>query len=636
MTDFNNKFELRFEDMNLKSNDEDKLTVSGYVNKTGQWSQTLGQRKKFVERILPGAFRKALENGNEIHFLAEHNNDKILSSTRNGSLTLREDENGLYMEAEISPTSYGRDYHTLIRDGIIKNMSFGMAVLKDSWDKLSDGTYQRSISDLALFEVSAVRSPAYVQSTIAARSIEVIEDVEIPEEKKAEQRELTFQEQLNVKRSLLKSREKMASWGTNAEIEKDIAQMRKEIREMEATLEKQKTATTTDNSNTQENRMVQSGTGVGPTMRQIDLVKANVKKMKGKHSLVARTNIIVAKPTEIDMFSEDGEFNKENMFVDTLTNLPLKDFTGSKVNIKGQRAGYGYEYSRQLINDNDVELQERSQIRLINKLEDGLNYSMLTAFGNMQNLNDDTSVSTIISTIEANKISLIDVLTLISKVNSEYREGASFEMHTDVHNHILTNPEFKDHITLATDEFSGKLLYHLGGYPMLINDNCLGANMTGARILFGNLGEGYTTLISEDSFNMLIINNDTESVSKASEKHIMDIYAGGKVTNKDCFVRLDVATVTQASESDSKEVENPTEEVSKETKTVEEKPATTQSESASVIEENPTDNVSNENETATEESVTTQSEVKSESAVVEKPKPQPKKTKLTKQTKPKV
>ena len=36
----------------------------------------------------------------------------------------------------------------------------------------------------------------------------------------------------------------------------------------------------------------------------------------------------------------------------------------------------------------------------------------------------------------------------------------------------------------------------------------------------------------------------------------MDIYAGGKVTNKDCFARLDVQTVTNASVSESEVVED--------------------------------------------------------------------------------
>lgn len=175
------QIELRFSELQLESVTEG-LKVSGYVNKTNQWSQTLGVRKKFVERILPGTFQKAIYRGNEVDFLAEHDNAKILSSTRNGSLSLREDENGLFMEATIAPTSWGKDYHTLIKEGIIQNMSFGMKVMHDTWKKLPDGLYERSIDDLYLAEVSAVKSPAYVQSTIQARSIEILEDVEVPEE----------------------------------------------------------------------------------------------------------------------------------------------------------------------------------------------------------------------------------------------------------------------------------------------------------------------------------------------------------------------------------------------------------------------------------------------------------------------
>jgi HK97 family phage prohead protease len=193
----NKQLELRFVDAELSSTDEG-LRVAGYVNKTNQWSQTLGTRKKFVERILPGAFSNALSRENEVHFLAEHDSAKILASTRNNSLQLREDEHGLYMEATISETSWGKDYHTLIKDGIIQNMSFGMQVLRDSWNKLTDGTYERSISDIYLAEVSAVRSPAYVQSTIAARSIDIIEDVEVPDEIENENREESNQMELNI------------------------------------------------------------------------------------------------------------------------------------------------------------------------------------------------------------------------------------------------------------------------------------------------------------------------------------------------------------------------------------------------------------------------------------------------------
>ncbi|WP_253701315.1 HK97 family phage prohead protease [Bacillus sp. FJAT-29814] len=255
-----NKMELRLENMNLTGTDEG-LKVSGYVNKTNQWSQVLGVRKKFVERIEPGAFRRALQNGNEIHFYAEHDPTKILASTRNGSLELREDEQGLFMSAKISDTSWGRDYHTLISDGIIQNMSFGMKVLKDSWKKLNDGTYQRSISDIFLAEVSAVRNPAYIQSTIAARSIEIVEDVEPTEEKQEahtqqnqqpQTDEHPLQELIENKKCSLKLAEMLVANGDKESV-KTAEKLKGEIRQMETQLKSQ---TATVENEKQEERSV--------------------------------------------------------------------------------------------------------------------------------------------------------------------------------------------------------------------------------------------------------------------------------------------------------------------------------------------------------------------------------------------
>lgn len=278
-----NKMELRFNEFELNKNEQGQLKVSGYVNKTNQWSQTLGKQKKFVERILPGAFRKAIQTGNEIHFLAEHDNAKILSSTRNGSLSLREDENGLFMEATISDTSWGRDYHTLITDGIIKNMSFGMQVLKDSWKKLADGTYERSISDIYLAEVSAVRNPAYVQSTIqAARSIEVIEDVEIPQENdtkektKMENRELTIEEQIELKESYIRKLEKI---NDDAETQKSIDGLKSELRDLKAQLPvNQKAVTRT--SETNEDRAIENWKAPGRMIQEQELSKSIINGSK--------------------------------------------------------------------------------------------------------------------------------------------------------------------------------------------------------------------------------------------------------------------------------------------------------------------------------------------------------------------
>lgn len=223
------KFELRFQKAELRATEDGQaMNVSGYVNRTGELSNVLGTTTKFVEKIAPGAFARALQNATrDIDFLAEHNNKLILASTRNGSLKLTEDNNGLYMEATIAPTSWGKDYYQLIQDGILRNMSFGFIAIKDSWEVRDDGLYERTIEDLELIEVSVVRDPAYSQSSIAARGIDVVEEVEIPAELKKEQREM---EEL---KELLKSIEERVTTLTNQFEEFRSEQKEKEKREQE-------------------------------------------------------------------------------------------------------------------------------------------------------------------------------------------------------------------------------------------------------------------------------------------------------------------------------------------------------------------------------------------------------------------
>ncbi|WKG30177.1 HK97 family phage prohead protease [Priestia aryabhattai] len=550
-----NKMEVRVNELQLNTITEDKMVVSGYVNKTNQWSQPLGTRNKFIERITPGTFKRALQRATEIQFLAEHDSKKILSSTKNGKLTLREDSEGLYMEAEITRTSWGEDYYNLIKDGIITNMSFGMAVRGQEWSKRNDGIAERTINELDLFEVSAVKSPAYVQSTIAARSIEVIEDVEIPTEK-AEQRELTLQEQLDVKRSLLKSREKMASWDTNAEIEKSIEDLKGEIRKMEAKLNTQKTANTAGNLENQEARMMTPVGTFDSDLVKKNLIREKAKKMKGKHSLVGRTDIEIQKEGKLEVVLQDAENYNRNLFVGDSDNVILDDYTGTKVLIDTQRIGTGMEVSKTLLEkSNRVEQEEVIEDTLIARIHDGLNRGMLKGEGNMESLNADASVSSITPTVEVNKISWFDVTTLIGKMNQTYREGAEFTMHTNVLNKILINPDFKDHIEFDIDEVSGKKIYHLLGFPVVVNDYA-----DENRIILSNLKAGYKTLFSE---NLKLVTQDiygqktnkqyrsfdlqptvdTNKAFKGSIVYLMDVLAGGKVINKDCFVRLDVKQV---------------------------------------------------------------------------------------------
>ena len=175
------KLELRVMQTSIATDSTD-MVVEGLVNKTESWSHTLGMRKKFREKICRGAFDKAIQTAPRIDFLAEHDSSKLLATTENGSLELWEDSEGLKMRAKICPTSYGKDMYELMKGNLVRHMSFGFRVISDKWKKLSNGTFERTVDALELSEVSVVRNPAYPQSAIAARGIELVEDVNIPED----------------------------------------------------------------------------------------------------------------------------------------------------------------------------------------------------------------------------------------------------------------------------------------------------------------------------------------------------------------------------------------------------------------------------------------------------------------------
>lgn len=172
------KIELRLQPLNVTTEDE-QMIVEGLVNKTESWSQMLGNVKRFKEKIVKGAFKKAIDEAPIIDFLAEHEKTNLLSTTANDSLELWEDEEGLKMRARIIPTSYGKNFFTLIKEGVIAHMSFGFRVKQDNFKRLADGTYERVISSLELLEVSAVRTPAYLASSINARNLELVEEVDV-------------------------------------------------------------------------------------------------------------------------------------------------------------------------------------------------------------------------------------------------------------------------------------------------------------------------------------------------------------------------------------------------------------------------------------------------------------------------
>ncbi|HEY0011564.1 MAG TPA: HK97 family phage prohead protease [Allosphingosinicella sp.] len=138
----------------------------GYAAVFNSDSEDLGC---FVERIRPGAFAKSLSEGRNVYALWSHDVAMPLGSTASGKLKLEEDERGLRFELDtirMTPAQL-----SALEDGDLR-MSFGFSVREQLWAEHDDGTVERELIEVDLFEVSFVISPAYPETEAALRSLE--------------------------------------------------------------------------------------------------------------------------------------------------------------------------------------------------------------------------------------------------------------------------------------------------------------------------------------------------------------------------------------------------------------------------------------------------------------------------------
>ncbi len=175
--------------------------LEGYVNVVNRSSRVLSKPDgsgKFIEHIVPGAFKKALEKACDVELRFNHDKNRILGSLKQGNLKLREDSIGL----RASCTVTDQEVIAKARSGELRGWSFGFVVVKDSRTEGSDGIERRAVEELELSEVSILdKTPAYFATSIEERNekaqlIEVrfFDGLEIDKE----QEESQYQRNLNL------------------------------------------------------------------------------------------------------------------------------------------------------------------------------------------------------------------------------------------------------------------------------------------------------------------------------------------------------------------------------------------------------------------------------------------------------
>jgi HK97 family phage prohead protease len=155
-----NKRNLTFKNIEIRGAEESggERVVEGIIP-YGSKSVPMWGVTEIISRT---AFNKTLVDKTEVRALVNHDDGKILGSTKSGTLELESTDTGLVCRCILPDTSYARDLFEVIRRGDVKTMSFGFIPIK--WDEDAKGK-TRTLREVELKEISfGVVFPAYPET----------------------------------------------------------------------------------------------------------------------------------------------------------------------------------------------------------------------------------------------------------------------------------------------------------------------------------------------------------------------------------------------------------------------------------------------------------------------------------------
>jgi hypothetical protein len=128
----------------------------------------------FREIIQPGSFASVLASNPDVIAANNHDWVQVLGRTKNGTLRLSDQPDGLHYVVDINPDDpEAMSLYAKVQRGDIDQSSFAFTVRKDQWEQPEDKNILplRTIFEYdELIDVSPVTFPAYPQTSAAVRS----------------------------------------------------------------------------------------------------------------------------------------------------------------------------------------------------------------------------------------------------------------------------------------------------------------------------------------------------------------------------------------------------------------------------------------------------------------------------------
>lgn len=166
MSDIERRYTLVRVEMRVRG---DRRSIGGYAAVFNKTSQNLGG---FVERVAPTFFNKSRGDGwPDVLARYNHDDNMLLGTTGGGTLRLDVDDTGLLYE--VDPPAARADVVELVERGDVRKSSFAFRLFEDDWAMNDQGFPLRTLVSGQLVDVAPVNLPAYTDTSVGARGIEI-------------------------------------------------------------------------------------------------------------------------------------------------------------------------------------------------------------------------------------------------------------------------------------------------------------------------------------------------------------------------------------------------------------------------------------------------------------------------------
>lgn len=143
--------------------------AEGDVLKIRAYALAFGNLDSTGDIIMPSACDKWLagEMASRVALCYQHEFDKVIGKITDKGV----DDKGLWIEAEVLPTSLGKDVQILLSHGAVKEFSIGYSADEYHYGKTEDADYEiRYLDAITIFEVSPVTIAANPKATLVSTS----------------------------------------------------------------------------------------------------------------------------------------------------------------------------------------------------------------------------------------------------------------------------------------------------------------------------------------------------------------------------------------------------------------------------------------------------------------------------------